>query len=481
MFPSQPRASNRGEQVIWGCLLSVVNPSTCDPLVDFEYNADLVAEECSKVLNGVRPMVYITAKQDIILQFSTDDECRESVEKLEGLTEWRQKSATVMCAPLKDAHRLAIHRANLRNVEIGAEGREETPPSPSSLVARSSATPSAGATGQASASLTTAERDTIIDQLRQELAVVGRWDRSSSRLEDKVPKLSKFSGVTPPGKAEVSYEQWRYEMICLQENHTDAVIMEGIRQSVTGKAADMVRFLGVGASVDDVIAKFDFFYGRAASCDTLMQEFYQLQQEEAEAVPQYAIRLESALSNIQRLYPQRVTRQDRDYHLRERLFHGLRRTLRDSIRYEYKSVGKTYTGLLMAAREAEEEIDETNAQSVQIAATSKPNKNKFQPGGRSKQNINSLVAQIKDVLQLGDSSNGVSAHSDSGVQVAANMQTNPSSTEQAEPPPGLRGPQCFRCKGWGHVAKDCASKYIPMGNASGNRLEDGSSLPKKKQ
>ena len=181
----------------------------------------------------------------------------------------------------------------------------------------------------------------------------------------KPPKFSQFSGEVPVPKGEVSYEQWKYEIVCTQGMYTEVLITEGIRRSVRGQAADMARFMGPNVSPTEILKKLDVIFGRIATVDTLMQEFYKLVQGKTEKVATFAGRLEDALNHIRGLHPHSITGREVDSHLKERLFHGIRSSLRDSVRYLYDH--STYHQLLVAIRKSESESDEDQGQSTSFA------------------------------------------------------------------------------------------------------------------
>ena len=87
-----------------------------------------------------------------------------------------------------------------------------------------------------------------------------------------------------------------------------------------------------------------------------MQIFFQLKQEKSERVAKFAVRLESHLATLKWQYPEGLAP---GYELtlkRDRLFYGLHKDIRDSIRPAYQNSKIPFTDLLRAAREIEEEL-----------------------------------------------------------------------------------------------------------------------------
>lgn len=76
------------------------------------------------------------------------------------------------------------------------------------------------------------------------------------------PKLSNFSGGQP-GKNEVAYDEWQYEVRCLlsQNMHSEGAILQAIRRSLHGEAGRVVMRLGPLASIPDIMHKLDGVYG----------------------------------------------------------------------------------------------------------------------------------------------------------------------------------------------------------------------------
>jgi hypothetical protein len=77
-------------------------------------------------------------------------------------------------------------------------------------------------------------------------------------ISHQFPKISQFYGE--PGKGEVSFLTWRYEVRCLQEEtYTEEQILLGIRRSCKGSAADILRRMGVHATLKDVLKKLKVY------------------------------------------------------------------------------------------------------------------------------------------------------------------------------------------------------------------------------
>ena len=105
-----------------------------------------------------------------------------------------------------------------------------------------------------------------------------------------------------------------------------------------------------------------------ASLNILMQNFYKVTQGNHEKVASFARRLEGTLNQIRLQWPGRVTDVEVQQHLKDHLFHGVCKHIRDSIRYLYSSLRTIYSQLMIAIckveRENEEACDKVRARSA---------------------------------------------------------------------------------------------------------------------
>ena len=172
-------------------------------------------------------------------------------------------------------------------------------------------------------------------------------------LRSQTPKISQFSGDSLKG--DVSFEQWEYEVEILKATHTESAIREAITKSLKGSAAEALRALGPLATLEQILVSFRGKYGIAASYDTLMSDLYTFTQQDEETVPQFATKIETKLSSIKWKFPGNVTVDVESRILRDRLFFGIKKDIRDSIRYRFSDPSVTYSDLLRYARESEVE------------------------------------------------------------------------------------------------------------------------------
>lgn len=79
-----------------------------------------------------------------------------------------------------------------------------------------------------------------------------------------VPKISIFSGDK---KSDILYDQWKYEMECLQtDGYADHVICLAIRRSLWFR---VLMRLGPNATVNEILYKLDSIYGLVEERESL--------------------------------------------------------------------------------------------------------------------------------------------------------------------------------------------------------------------
>lgn len=146
------------------------------------------------------------------------------------------------------------------------------------------------------------------------------------------PRISTFSG-SPRG--ETSYELWRYEIQCLlnEKVYRHDQILQAIRRSVKGEAANILMRLGPGATIDNIIQKMNSIYDTIDSCQRILGQFYSAQQEENENVSDWGCRLEQIINKA--VMHGEVRHSQVENMLRQAFWDGLRSDLKDVSGYIY--------------------------------------------------------------------------------------------------------------------------------------------------
>ena len=146
------------------------------------------------------------------------------------------------------------------------------------------------------------------------------------------PKRTTFNGDMAPAKTKVSYKQWSHKVQCIKDHYPESVARESIMRSLKGAVADMAHYMGPTASVSEILENLSVIFGTVASFNILMQNFYTITQGGSKKVPSFATRLEGTLNQIRIQCPGRIADHEVPWHLKERLFHGVWKHVRDSIR-----------------------------------------------------------------------------------------------------------------------------------------------------
>ena len=93
-------------------------------------------------------------------------------------------------------------------------------------------------------------------------------------------------------------------------------------------------------------------------------------------MPSFATRLEGTLNQIRIKCPSRIADHEVPGCLKDRLFHGVKKHVRDSVRYLYSNTQTTYSELVVTARRAESKTEETKVKVRSAAATEVPSGSK---------------------------------------------------------------------------------------------------------
>ena len=173
-------------------------------------------------------------------------------------------------------------------------------------------------------------------------------------------------------------------------------------------AADVVCNMGPNVPLDLILKKFTIIYGNVKSIDLLMRDFYRADQGEDETIPSYATRIEGLLSQVRDKFPDQLPLQEEQRLLKNCLFHGSRKSIRDSLKYCFADTSIDYMQFLEECRKSKEEGKDGQARAPAkakvraAAATLPPNKE----DGLSKQlkyqqhQIDVLVGQVKDLVAV---------------------------------------------------------------------------------
>ena len=169
---------------------------------------------------------------------------------------------------------------------------------------------------------------------------------NSPRLVNKPPNLPRFSGIDPTPKDECPFEQWYFQVSAIRTMCSEVAMKTALLSSVVGEAGEYLVFIGLDLDLDDILDKFQRRYGKRSSTDSLLRDYFQIQQLKGERVQGLAHRLERAFRRLSIEVPGVVSEDT----LKERLFHGMTQRLRDSMRFHFSNPDSTYESLLEASR-----------------------------------------------------------------------------------------------------------------------------------
>ena len=135
----------------------------------------------------------------------------------------------------------------------------------------------------------------------------------------------------------------------------------------------MAWYMGPTASMAHIWQKLTIIFGTVTSFDVLMQNFYKVMQGNHKKVPSFPTRPEGTLNQIRLQCPGRVTDLKVQQHLKDCVFHGVCKHIRDSIGYLYSNPGTTYSQLMIVTHKAESENEAAHDKvRARAAVTSDP-------------------------------------------------------------------------------------------------------------
>ena len=130
----------------------------------------------------------------------------------------------------------------------------------------------------------------------QEPSHIEHVEHITSQNFKQIPRLSTFYGEE--NKGEVNWKSYKFEIRSLQEEkfYSTQQILLGIRRSTKGTASDILRRLGTGVGIEEIISKLESTFGDIETKESCLRQFYACLQTEKESVAQYATRLEELYS-----------------------------------------------------------------------------------------------------------------------------------------------------------------------------------------
>ena len=141
------------------------------------------------------------------------------------------------------------------------------------------------------------------------------------------------------------------------------------------------------------------------SFDLLMWDFYHTDQGEEESIPSFATWVEGLLSQIHDKFPEKLTHPEEQRLLKDCLFHGCRKSIRDSVKCCFADPHIDYKQFLEECSKAEDEdnVGQAKARAIKakVAAATIPATGKDELTKQLKyqqHQMDTLVGQVKTLV-----------------------------------------------------------------------------------
>lgn len=121
-------------------------------------------------------------------------------------------------------------------------------------------------------------------------------DSRAVPLFSHFPRLPIFTGE----KGDSTFLQWKNEVLCLEKEERAPVVLQAVRRSLKGMAAEILLHLGEGVTVSKILEKFQAVFGEVLSAEQLLETFYSAKQLPKESVACWGCRLEELVDKARR-------------------------------------------------------------------------------------------------------------------------------------------------------------------------------------
>ena len=246
-------------------------------------------------------------------------------------------------------------------------------------------------------------------------------------IHTEAPRLCSFSG-SRTSKSDASYQQWHFEVMSLVKSWPEHLILQAVRRSVRGMAADALLNLGMEASVQEILTEFDSVFGNVSTPDQIISNFYMATQKLDESAAEWGCRLSGLAREAKKVDPASSAAMHNT--LKSKFFSGLAsQRVKDCLRHKQEDAD--YETLLRAARSAEEELESASTKQQNVSKPKAVNQMHVFPELTSiEAKLDQLVSQVKSL-----------EHRISSVET----------TNSGQQPTVY----CYRCGEPGHKAPDC--------------------------
>ena len=241
---------------------------------------------------------------------------------------------------------------------------------------------------------------------------------------------------------------------------TKEQILLGIRRAVKGNAADILRRLGPGTSLEAVLQKFSSTFGSIETKESILNKLYSCKQQPKEKVTAFATRLEEIYSQAVVL---NALQQD-DTVLQRVLYQGLLSDIKHMAAYK-NDVIDDYDKFKIELRKIEADLIVTDGKQCHTITTDK------KPSEMAEvkdllQKLNERIDRLEKQQSEMKPNQGFGGNRPSrGFRRLQNRSTTnyrgrgqeKDASNRDRRPLGSQtfAPTCYCCKGKGHIAKDC--------------------------
>ena len=274
-----------------------------------------------------------------------------------------------------------------------------------------------------------------------------KTSQTAVHVSTRVPNISLFSG-SPTANNE-NFDIWKYEVECLLCGHQYPIeaVVEAVRRSLKGEAANVVKRLGINASISDIIAKLAGVFGNVILTENLLAEFYSTRKKPGEDVSRWSCRLEDILDQANTQKTIAITEQ-REM-LRNKLYSGLTDALKSRCGHLFYNIND-YDELRINLRRVEQEMKPTSKDLEVCTNTFTVNKpttvSHAAIGTKSKHDRD--VHDVRDKISLLEEQNEILRHELSMIK--ARQQTCSTNTEHHIGVKSGHGGNNYRGQGQGH-------------------------------
>lgn len=290
------------------------------------------------------------------------------------------------------------------------------------------------------------------------------------------PRISTFYGED--NKGEVSWPTFKFEVDALMSEKifSEEQILLGIRRSVKGNASDILRRLGTGVSIYEMLEKLESTFGNIESVEVLLRHFYACQQDPHESVISYASRLEEIAA---RTVAVGGMRKEHDEILQKVFYQGLIPTIKQ-LAFSKCDIIKDYDRFKIEVRKIEADMvtpEKGQKQKCSAAVnipTERKEKSELSEVKELLQKLNSRIDRLEQEKEervsyqydIGHGNRGGRGQRYRGYDRGRGRGEQFGRGRRGYMPSRQTGtntmqPTCWQCNNKGHLARDCPNEFVP--------------------